>query len=821
MQRFWSWMAVYLGRHAGMVAAIGLVFTIVVGAGITRLEFATGQDSYLNRDSQIYKDNVAYQDLFGGQAMLSSIVMKDGFKVEDLFTAEGRRTMKDAEKKLYDIGVLGVISPETALEFSNNLISSDTGSITDSIAGRAQLRALDVTTDAKAKQLRTEDATATLIAATKFAPDQQTLDNPEWVKFLLYDNQGEIRQALRSAFPDDAHAQMVVRMPGNLSIEKEGALSDKVLSATSDFKFEGAEVTTTGAPVLLKGINDYLRGGMLTLGGIAVAVMIIILMLFFNVRWRLLPLVVVLIGVIWAFGLAGYFGIPLTLVTIAGLPVMLGIGIDYAIQMHSRIEEEAILDSSPHPIQAASRGLGPALLVVTFDAVFAFLAIQISRVPMVREFGWLLTVGIIAICVSSIINPLAALGIREYRSPTKTGDYTEGKLGRLVVWLGSAPPSTAIGLIVISAIVFGVGSYMEPKLKLETDPVNWVNQDTQVVRNIRTIERDVGGASEIGVFISAKGEGPTIFTDEFVKYADTLASKTMTEFPKLLLTDFSMPGTIRKLVAVPDTPDVSPSAELVKDAWEVAPKGIKLSTASEDGQNLNLILMTRKGPLEGQAKVVNKLRAENPPPGLSMTPSGLAVVGVGLLENLEANLVQLTWLAVGLVFLFLAFRLRSIVRALLSMVPVLIASGLATIAIYLLGIELSPMTAVGGPLVVATCTEFTSLILLRYIEERRRGLEPRAAIDVTAARTGRAFIVSAMTAIAGVAVISFSSLPLLSNFGMFVALKIAIALAAALIVLPPLIIWADKRGWVSRGMLDHKEAPFIEVPDHLAHLKAK
>ncbi len=821
MQRFWSWMAVYLGRHAGMVAAIGLVFTIVVGAGITRLEFATGQDSYLNRDSQIYKDNVAYQDLFGGQAMLSSIVMKDGFKVEDLFTAEGRRTMKDAEKKLYDIGVLGVISPETALEFSNNLISSDTGSITDSIAGRAQLRALDVTTDAKAKQLRTEDATATLIAATKFAPDQQTLDNPEWVKFLLYDNQGEIRQALRSAFPDDAHAQMVVRMPGNLSIEKEGALSDKVLSATRDFKFEGAEVTTTGAPVLLKGINDYLRGGMLTLGGIAVAVMIIILMLFFNVRWRLLPLVVVLIGVIWAFGLAGYFGIPLTLVTIAGLPVMLGIGIDYAIQMHSRIEEEAILDSSPHPIQAASRGLGPALLVVTFDAVFAFLAIQISRVPMVREFGWLLTVGIIAICVSSIINPLAALGIREYRSPTKTGDYTEGKLGRLVVWLGSAPPSTAIGLIVISAIVFGVGSYMEPKLKLETDPVNWVNQDTQVVRNIRTIERDVGGASEIGVFISAKGEGPTIFTDEFVKYADTLASKTMTEFPKLLLTDFSMPGTIRKLVAVPDTPDVSPSAELVKDAWEVAPKGIKLSTASEDGQNLNLILMTRKGPLEGQAKVVNKLRAENPPPGLSMTPSGLAVVGVGLLENLEANLVQLTWLAVGLVFLFLAFRLRSIVRALLSMVPVLIASGLATIAIYLLGIELSPMTAVGGPLVVATCTEFTSLILLRYIEERRRGLEPRAAIDVTAARTGRAFIVSAMTAIAGVAVISFSSLPLLSNFGMFVALKIAIALAAALIVLPPLIIWADKRGWVSRGMLDHKEAPFIEVPDHLAHLKAK
>jgi predicted RND superfamily exporter protein len=158
--------------------------------------------------------------------------------------------------------------------------------------------------------------------------------------------------------------------------------------------------------------------------------------------------------------------------------------------------------------------------------------------------------------------------------------------------------------------------------------------------------------------------------------------------------------------------------------------------------------------------------------------------------------------------------LRSFTRALLSMVPVLVASGLATIAIWILGISLSPMTAVGGPLVVATCTEFTSLILLRYLEERRRGLEPRAAMDVTAGRTGRAFIVSAMTAVAGVAVISFSSLPLLRNFGIFVALKITIALLAALVVLPPLIIWADKRGWVSKGMLDHKVEPFIETPDH-------
>lgn len=44
----------------------------------------------------------------------------------------------------------------------------------------------------------------------------------------------------------------------------------------------------------------------------------------------------------------------------------------------------------------------------------------------------------------------------------------------------------------------------------------------------------------------------------------------------------------------------------------------------------------------------------------------------------------------------------------------------------------------------------------------------------------------------------------------------AIALIAALTVLPPLIVWADKWNLVSKGMLDRPKAPFIEVADHKA-----
>ena len=94
MQRFWSYLAVQLGKHAIWVTVIGLLVTIGLGLGITQLEFATGQDSYLNKSDQVYKDNVAYQDLFGGQAMLTVITMDDGHTVDELFTGDGAAAVR-------------------------------------------------------------------------------------------------------------------------------------------------------------------------------------------------------------------------------------------------------------------------------------------------------------------------------------------------------------------------------------------------------------------------------------------------------------------------------------------------------------------------------------------------------------------------------------------------------------------------------------------------------------------------------------------------------------------------------------------------------
>lgn len=865
MKNFWSRLAVELGRRAGLVAAIGLILTGVLGFGVTKLDFATDQDSYLNKTDQVYIDSVEYQDLFGGQAMLSVLRTEEGTDVVELMSAENQQVFASISDQLggspeNDIAgvpdVLAVVTPLTALQLSDTLIQKTpegepAADPTQSIAGGALANAAGLvpggdealkeepgTPEAEA---RTADSLETLERLSAVPEAERTLDNPEWVEFLLRDNRGEIRKALRPFFPDERTAQIVTRLGGNLSIEDEGAAAEAVTTVVDDATLgPDAEMaglsssTTVGAATLLSDINDYLKGGLLSLGAIAVGAMVIVLLVLFKVRWRLLPLAVILIGVTWAFGLAGYLGIPLSLVTISGLPVMLGVGIDYAIQMHARIEEEVVIDRVAHPIQEASRNLGPALLVVTFDAVLAFFALRFSQVPMIRDFGSLLMVGIIVICAASIFLPIAFLGMREFRSPTKGRDFREGALGTLTKKLGSLPKWTAVPFALASIVIFAGGVAVEGSINIKADPVEWVDQDSETSKKIDTVQQQTGSSSDLGIFVQSE-EG--VFDQRTVTYVHTLAGCALGSFPDegdspytkarcradflpeqfvevdgerqpALLTASSIVTTLSYILEVPGATPLPPRAEDVQAAWDQAPPAIQTFTATEDGQNLNLLFRTGYSSLDDGKQVVEAFEENaNPPEGTEAVPSGLAVVGIGLLENIEANRALLTYLAIGFVGLYLIIRLRSIIRSLLSLVPVLIATGLASLVAFGLGLELSPMTAVGGPLVVAICTEFTSLILLRFVEERQRGFAPEEAADVAAARTGRAFIVSGLTGTIGVAVIATSSLPLLRDFGLIVGLNVVVALLSALVILPPMLVWADQesREWVSHRLVSEED----------------
>jgi hydrophobe/amphiphile efflux-3 (HAE3) family protein len=811
IHRAWVATATALADKAGAVLAVCVVLSVVLGFGATKLTFATGQDSYLNKDSAIAQDNREYQDLFGGEAMLTAFSVPEGQSILDMFTPANQQKMKDLQAQLADLnGVRDAVTPLSALQWTADLVAAPPGKgPTDSIAGKILSGAILKAPTPEEAATRTEDGVETITRAA--AAGEQSLDNPKWLEFLLIGNDDEIRPALRPFFPvppgeaytaeNATHALMITRLEGNQALSDQSDAAQAVVDAVDAVDFAPASTTTTGAPMLLKDVNDYLQGGMLVLGGLAVVAMIIVLSLAFRVRTRLLPLVAMLVGVIWAFGLLGYTGFKLSLVTIAGLPILIGLGVEFAIQMHNRVEEEVALDHPRGPFGEALRNIGPALVVATVAAVLACLALLVSKVPMIREFGILLAVGIVMLFFAAIVIPITVLAIREKRSPTVT-EHRQPLVEKSMRTLAHLPQVLVLPIVVIAIGFFAAGLVVEEKTPIQTDPQKWVDQSSQTVKDVEQVADDTATATELGVFVTA----PDVFSDDAAAFVSELGIDQLETFPDTLVTASSLSTTVYYLMNFPGVTPVLPSGADLKAAYDVAPPEIKDATVAQDGTAANLTFQVGPSSLEDRKVIVDDIRVKTspegelaPPTGISATPAGLAVVGVGLLQNLTENRLMLTYVALGLVALWLLLRMRSFVKTILVLLPVVLAVGLASTIVYLTGITVSPLTTVSGPLVIAICTEFATLIMFRHIEERRQGLDPMEAVDVAATRTGRAFFASALTTVAGFAVMLVSPLPLLKDFGAIVAITVAIALLSAGTVLPPVLVWADKRGLVKLG----------------------
>jgi len=72
----------------------------------------------------------------------------------------------------------------------------------------------------------------------------------------------------------------------------------------------------------------------------AVFAMVIILLITYRVKMRLLPIVMILFAVVVTVGIMGWLNIGLTMVSMAVFPVLIGLGIDYFIQFQTRYEIE-------------------------------------------------------------------------------------------------------------------------------------------------------------------------------------------------------------------------------------------------------------------------------------------------------------------------------------------------------------------------------------------------------------------------------------------------------------------------------------------------
>jgi hydrophobe/amphiphile efflux-3 (HAE3) family protein len=732
---------------------------------------------------------------------------------------------------------------------------------------------------AQAAQLvQAEFVRSTLQLAVQYglrAPPQ--LNNPDFVSTLVFDPTkalGTPKARFAYLFPTSNSALIQVRLRPDLpdATRRHAIALIRRAVAMPDWRLQhGGRYFVTGVPVIVSDLTSAITHSIIVLLIAALLVMAAVLALVFRQRLRLLPLAIAVGAAALTFGALALSGASLTMASIGVLPVLIGLAVDYAIQLQSRHEEirlaarAAAGGAEPEPEQVIARAAmvgAPTIATAGLATAGGFLVLALpvigSPVPMVRDFGILLVIGVVLAFAVALTAGSAALAIagrpqataaahpllaRWWRAtaraiaagvraigPAVVGAFelvTENRFLRAAAApvkraalaasarvraiaaasfeLATGRPLRVLGVGVALALV---GWVVGTQTRVESNIQKLVPQSLPALRNLDALQRSTNVGGEIDVTVAAAD----LTQPAVLSWMTSYQQRVLRQFgyspargcgkarlcPAFSLTD---------LLGTQGTPGAQPPSQSdVRGLLAAVPTYFSQGVITPDHKIATLAFGIRLMPLDQQKQVVDAMRAAlNPPPGVTAQLAGLPVLAADANAAVASPWRRLLTLlgglvAVGLVLL-LAFREPR--RALLPLVPITLASGWSALVLFAIRVPLNPMSVTLGALVIAISTEFSVLLAERYRQERQAGHEPREALARTYRFMGAAVLASGVTAIAGFAVLVTSSISMLRDFGFVTVVDLTVALLGVMVVLPAVLLLAERErapGWLGRAL---------------------
>ncbi len=864
------------------VLALSIVVALAIGGGLLalRLQPSTGIDSFVSGSSSSYQATADDEKHFGSQSVvilirepLDKLVLskdlgtlsfleaclagqqvvpneqlgaytpapaKDGTPYGGWRSPCGKLMKQKPVQAVYGPGtflnqaVTAVNRNVTGLEQSDVSKIQQAGQAAYAVAlGEHRTRKQALSAAKAAEQLEQEQlvAQAEQLALDSGLTTNPRIDNQQFISQIVFDaTRGAYQPKARFAylFPTSRSALVQVRLKSSLSDDQQRqaiALIRQVVKMPIFALGYGGTYLVSGAPVVLNDLASSLTGSIASLLIAALLVMAATLLIVFRSRLRLLPLAIALAAAGITFGALSLIGASLTMASIAVLPILIGLGVDYAVQFQSRVQEARRSEEgdSAHAIaKAAGRG-GPAIATAALATAIGFLILLLSPVAMVQGFGLLLVVGIAVAVVGALVAAPAALALadregaavgaslggagelvasslrgarellaaplRRVRVPAPGGRQRWAERSRGILRFVTERP----GLVLAVVGVLALGGWVaDTQTAVQSDVTKLVPSGMPALRNLNTLERVTGVSGEIDVVVSSRNvtqlrtvQWMTRYEQGLLAhygYLETKGCAHATLCPALSLPDLFSPGS-----QTGSSTGAAQSQAQVNSLLAAVPAYFKQAVITPSNQQAALAFGIRLMPLSKQQQVINYMRSQlHPPSGVSARLAGIPVLAAEANSSLSSSARRLLTLLAGLIAvgLVLLAVFRRLGRALVPLVPIALATGWSALIVFVIGIPLNPMSASLGALVIAISTEFSVLLSERFHQERADGHELAEALWRTYRSTGVAVLTSGITAIAGFAVLIVSDITMLRQFGFVTLIDLTVSLCGVLLVLP-------------------------------------
>jgi len=504
--------------------------------------------------------------------------------------------------------------------------------------------------------------------------------------------------------------------------------------------------------------------------------------IFANARCVAAPLAVVVVSVIWTFGIMSLAKIPLNVLTSVIPLILLPVGIAGSFHiiksyLQNRFDK---MDYETAFIKTYSELLDPIFMAAA-TTFFGFSSFAISSLSWTRYFGFFTGLGVvIALFLSVFLLPI-------FFTKSEKGSADKGvknlvPLSFFNVMIFKGPYSKILFLFALAFSAFFV-----PKIKFDSNPISLFDKKHEVRKSDAIIGEQFGGTRFFDIMIESK----TPFSDSSSWQDLSEVVDWIKEIPEVGSVNSVFPVLNRASEILKGTPISQTAVSLMLNGSMTKTERGDLLDAwiTPDRKAVKITLICKNIPLYNYTNLANDIisRINKTHPDWEITASGEVLLMdsmIDLLIKTQTHSLLITFLliALSLVILF-----RSFTIGIFSTLPIVIGACFIAAIMAAFGITINIVTVIVINCCIGIGIDYAIHFTSSFLRFRKNGAECVEALLNALQDKGTVIILNTLAVGIGFLVLCFSKFPPIRVLGFLIFLSMTIGSAFTLLFLPVLL----------------------------------
>ena len=608
---------------------------------------------------------------------------------------------------------------------------------------------------------------------------------------ILYDKDGE---TIRSAIYLD---KKIVN-----TVQRKDFIFQTFIPLIEDFeKDTGLDVKISGMPYIrtLNAQNIVDEIGVFVLSAMLLTSFIFFLF-FRSFSATFISLFVVLIGVMWAFGVLGWLKYEITILTALIPPLIIVIGIPNCIFLINKYQQEVVNHGNKvKSLYRVIMKIGNVTLMTNLTTALGFGTFILTDSKVLKEFGIVASINIIAIFLISLLIIPITYSFMGRPSKKDLKHLNSSYLKKFVCWMEDKVRHERIKVFIISIFSLVLGIIGIYQINISGSIIEDMPKKSEFFKDILFFDKEFNGIVPIEIIIDTdrKGGATRLSTlkridklEQFIKdipeLSTPISSVSGMKFIKQAYYNgnpnyYKLPTSQENTFIARYLKNVKGSDGLMQSYVDSTAQFNRVTTFMKDIPTVRIQEIE-----ENLVKEIDKIFS---PELYNVKLTGKTLLYLKGTYYLIRNLIISLSLAILLIALFMAYMFRSFKMIIISLIPNLLPLIITAGVMGFSGIPLKPSTILVFSIAFGISVDDTIHFLAKYRQELiTNKWKRKTAIYNSLRETGVSMFYSSIVLFFGFAVFMSSNFGGTVALGGLVSVTLLFAMLANLILLPAMLI---------------------------------